>query len=68
MEGIISRNRQRQIRNSDIFEYNEAYIQRGLAKAFGYPGAWLTAILALITIYERMRKESDRRDSGQDSS
>lgn len=54
MEGRISRNTERRARNSQLNEYNNSYITRGLTKAFGYPIVWLGALLTFITIYERM--------------
>ena len=64
LESIVRSNQDRRARNQAVQEYNDGFLWRGLAKAFGYPLAWMTALLTFIAVYERLQNSLDEDQNG----
>jgi len=58
LESIVRSNQDRATRNQLVQEYSDKFLWRGITKTFGYPLAWMTALLTFIAVYERLQKKT----------
>jgi hypothetical protein len=61
MEGIRTRNLERQARNEERKRRNDGYVWLGLQKAFVYPFTVLAALLSFIEIYEMLQRDRAKK-------